>query len=134
MPIFVRATPVVKGEKEVYGPYTDDKLLNVVNFARISSKRSKDRKTREVIWVCGKRAPMILRIYHDGIRTFPKGKRGDRTEETFKAMNACMKTAGDACKVGEGTPEQLIKGRKRVIAPACPSKVVATAPKKKSKS
>lgn len=123
MPIFVKASPHVPGERDIYGPYDEHNLRNVVTFARISSARAKKRNRREVYWVCGRRKPMLLRTYLNGGRVFPKGKRRTTTSEQFKVLVECLAKATGKCKAGvpkEITSTHLKKHRSLPKRFTCP--------------
>jgi hypothetical protein len=121
MPLYVRALPEVPGEPPVFGPYLEENFANASSFAQISSARAKVRRRRELIWVCGKRQPVILEVYFEGKRVFPKGKGGDHTSKRFKELLDCMGRSGSKCSVPEGSsPKKLVAGRKRILRVACP--------------
>jgi len=125
------ASPSNPRDVEILGPYPEEKLLDILDSARMHSARHKTLKTREVIWVCGKRVPVVLRVYVDGKRVFPKGSRGDRLKPRFKALQECLTRSGSACSVPEDKPKEiLIKGRKRVLDIDCPPYRPSTPPER----
>jgi len=100
------ASPSNPRDVEILGPYPEEKLLDILDSARMHSARHKTLKTREVIWVCGKRVPVVLRVYVDGKRVFPKGSRGDRLKPRFKALQECLTRSGSARGQAKGNSHQ----------------------------
>ena len=126
MPLIVRASPAEPGKKDIFGPWPEDNIQKVLSFARISSKKSKVRKTREVVWVCGKRTPIVLRVYRDGVRIFPRGRAGERDRKAFKDALACLSRSGSVCQKGlakDFDPKKAVSGRRRKVAFPCPTSV-----------
>jgi hypothetical protein len=134
MPLYLRATPKEPGKPEVRGidgkrtPWPDENLVKVRETARMLSARSKIQKTWEVIWVCwkGGKKPTatVVYVFHDGKRTFPKGKVGDRTHKRLADLQACMVRSKGTCSQGFDSekvdPKTAVKGRRRKVIVECP--------------
>lgn len=107
MPLYVRARPRRAGEKSIFGPYDERRLLDIVRFARISSAQApkRGRPRREVHWVCGRGAPTLLRVYDKGRRVFPREEKGDGAREEFRELRKCLARAKGRCK--RGAPKRV---------------------------
>lgn len=103
MPLYVRAVPERKGEKNIFGPYPENKLQNTVTFARISSQKARFRPRREVYWICGGESPPILiRVYERGRRIFPPEDKSDGAREQYRAIRECLSRARGRCDAPPG--------------------------------
>jgi hypothetical protein len=124
MPLYVRAAPEKKNEKNIYGPYPENKLQDIVTFARISSQKARFRPRREVYWVCGTGAPILVRVYESGRRIYPPESRGDGAREQYRFIRECLSRARGKCDVRPGTPSlstrDFLKARRLKKKFVCP--------------
>ncbi len=117
MPLFVKAVPKIKGEKNIYGPYPEKRLHNVVTYARMSSAKAKYRPRREVYWFCGAAGPMLIRVYEHGRRVYPPEEKGNGARQQYQAIRECLARTGGRCATVTTTPtEKSFKASRRLPA------------------
>lgn len=146
MPLFIQAKPVSPVGRNIFPDpakypqgWPDSRIRDVLNFAQISSAKSKNtRTTREVIWVCAdkrtRREPIVLWVFSAGQIAFPKGKAGHMNSKRALDIFACLERSQSACS--RNLPQSVdgktvIKGRRRKVLIECPVAVspAATPPK-----
>lgn len=105
MALWVR---VVGKSGEVWGPYPDDFVQHVADFARIGSRYG--RHQRDVIWQCGRNA-WVIRRYEHGERVFPE-------HSNWRELLRCMKRCARRCvNTSTERPPQI---RRLFPARGCP--------------
>lgn len=125
MPLYVRAVPERPKEKNIYGPYPENKLQDIVTFARISSQKARFRPRREVYWICGGDSrPTLIRVYERGRRIFPPEEKGNGAREQYRAVRECLSRARGKCDVPPGAPlpktGELLKAKRLTERFVCP--------------